>query len=334
MVEKRVEQQLHTSQMSDEAVNVEFLEWLKLWGPRIFIAACFAVIIFRLSIMWNQSVEDRMSEAWRDLANTESVAGLLAVGDDHGSVGSIAELAWLRAASLHYQTVLEDEPVNDEADALNEDALTDPLDDADSEPGSEDEADSESSNESEDSEADEDASEEPTAVRMSEEERADLLQKMQDLYQRVMDSTAGVPAKEVFRIRALFGLAAVAEMRLDKESARLRYEEAEELCRGRYDRLEEIAKKRIAGMDRWVMPIEILTDDEVKKIEEANTVPDLLLRPEDEEAASTDDDPATGDDQPAVDADESNEDKSSENDDAGEGGDADDGDESGSDGDG
>jgi len=279
MVEKRVEQNLRTSQSAaEDSINVEFLEWLKKWGPNIIIAVALVVILFQGSQWWMQRIEDKQSVAWADLANTNNVAGLLAVADEKRGIGSVSELAWMKAAQQHYQTIILDKPLeidalsgSDDGDALSGDGKGDTSETAD---GVTDSAEEDSGA---DSAADE-TKERPT--HLSAEDRADLLAKMSQLYQRVIESTKDDPDKDVLQIQATYGMAMVAEMQLDLDSARASYERVRSLCEGKYPKMAKLAEARIADADRDVKPIEILSNDEVKKIEESTTVPELLERPE------------------------------------------------------
>jgi len=253
MVDKRVEQNLHTSQMEDDSLNVEFLEWLKKWGPNIIIAVALAVIIFQGSQWWMKRAEDKRSLAWADLANTENVASLLKVADDNQGVGSVAELAWLKAAQLHYQTIINDQPL--ESDALSSTTEIDP----------------------ETNEEIKNQEDKPTSLRS--EDRADLLDKMQTMYQNVIDRTKDHPEKLMLQIRATFGMATVAEMKLDSDSAKSWYDKAIALTDPYYPKLTALAKARMQDLKEQNVPLEIPTAAEVNKIKEATTTPSLLKRP-------------------------------------------------------
>lgn len=261
MVDKRVEQNLRTSQMEDDVINVEFLDWLKKWGPNIIIAVALAIIIFQGTQWWIRKTEDRQSMAWADLANTDNVAGLLAVADENRNIGSVSELAWLSAAQMHYQTILNDKPIV--TDALTNTKTETPDPDTD-----------------ENDNADKDKSEKPT--HLDPKDRNDLLDKMQNLYQNVISSTKDSPQKILLRIQAVFGMATVAEMKLDYDSATSWYEKAQTLTGTEYPKLTALAQARIKDMKEQDKPIKILTDDEFKKLKDARKPPELLQRPKPE----------------------------------------------------
>lgn len=277
MVEKRVEQNLRTSQSAaEDSINVEFLDWLKKWGPNIIIAVAALVILFQGSQWWIQRIEDKRSVAWADLANTNNVAGLLAVADENRGVGSVAQLAWLKAAQQHYQTIILDNPLESDALSASGDALSgDASGDA---AGTTDNATDSSEGDNGTDDAADETKDQPT--HLSAADRADLLGKMAQLYQKVIESTKDDPDKDVLQIQATYGMAMVAEMQLDFDSARQAYERVRSLCEGKYPKMAKLAEARLADEEQDVKPIEILSNDEVKKIEESTTVPALLERPE------------------------------------------------------
>jgi len=286
MVDKRVEQNLRTSQMEDDTLNVDFLDWLKKWGPNIIIAVALTIIIFQGSQWWMQRVEDTRSMAWADLANTDNVASLLKVADENKGIGSVAELAWLRVAQLHYQTIVKDE-------AIKSDALSAITDDSNADDGAKDKADQKD---------EADKANEPTGL--SAEDRADLLDKMKTMYQNVIDTTTDHPEKVVLHIQAVFGMATVAEMNLDYDAATKWYEDAQSLTEAEYPKLAALALARIKDMRDQDVPIKLLTAAEVNKIKAAHTTPALLKRPAPEtivtpENIDTTGTPNDGKDQPA-----------------------------------
>jgi len=279
MVEKRVEQNLRTSQSAaEDSINVEFLDWLKKWGPNIIIAVAVLVILFRGSQWWMQRIEDKRSVAWADLANTSNVAGLLAVADENRGVGSVSELAWMKAAQQHYQTIMADKAL--ESDALSEsgDALSGNETQGESSETTDGIPDTDEGDDAGADKATDEAAEKPT--HLSAEDRADLLAKMGQLFQKVIESTKDDPDKDILQIQATFGMAMVEEMQLDMEGARNSYEQARSLCEGKYPKLARLAEARIADAQTDNTPVEILSNDEVKKVEESTTVPALLERPE------------------------------------------------------
>ncbi len=280
MVEKRVEQDLRTSDMTDDVVNVEFLQFIQVWGPRIFIAICLCVISFQLFTWWDRTKQDNLSEAWRDLGIAQldgNVSSLMEVADDFSDIGSISELAWLSAAEIHYATILLDEPLDIEGDALS-DALGDALDD--SAANADEEGDE--TNAEEENATDEAETTEPVATHLSEEDRSETLERMRSLYEKVLARTTDDPGKLIFKIRAVFGLAMVDEMSGNFDAAQVRYTEAEALASPRFSKLKQLAVLRKANVATANHAEPLMTSDELQAIVDARTVPELLQRPEDE----------------------------------------------------
>ncbi len=356
MVEKRVEDNLRTSQMADDALNVDFLNWLKKWGPNAIIVLALIVIGFQGVKYLSEKAEDRRSEAWRSLEDITTPRGLQESAVDHEGVGSISVLARLKAADLHYADLLKDEPL--EADALSGggDALSGGDDDASlggdligEENGAGGEGDLESGatddqgepiaeNETEGEEgSDETAAEEDEGPKhMSEADRADILSKMEGLYQQVIDETTDDPSRDILLMRALFGQATVAEMRLDSAAARDWYTRAATVAGDIYPKYAALAAARMADMDEANVKVDFITQAELAAINEAKRVPELLERPEvgptaDGVPVEADPDKAAGDEtlDATRDEDEATEDGGGEDDDDGgaeeEGSDDDDG---------
>jgi hypothetical protein len=313
MVERRVQEGLHTSQAAaEDSINVELLDWLKKNWSTLVLVVALAVLLFQGTQWWKQRTEDRLSIAWADLENTQTVPGLLDVADQHRSVGSISELAWLRAAEMHYEQLLRDEPVEDDLaiDSTTDESVADTDADADAESTSDvsetdnvDEGTNEAEAATDEAVADTDADAEPAAdpkpTGLSEADRAELLDKMESMYQRVLDSSSNDPTKELFAIRAAFGMAMVSEMRREFEAADSWYERIEGLSRDHYAKLGRIAAARRQNMRDESNPISILPREEIDALEKARDVPELLARPEfdpNEEGDADDADPESAGD--------------------------------------
>ncbi len=257
MVDKRVEEQLHTSQMDESSVNLELVDYLKKNGMSFIL---MIVIIFACSKAWiyyTASKEAGINEAWADLAGASTVRGLLEIADNNDGTGSIAELALLKAAQMNYAEILQDKPLDDGFGELldpasNSDATEET---SDENPENDDAATNDTINEddtnadaegSEDANSNEDSAvteviDEPKPTSLSDADREELLAGMGDMYQRVLDSTTGDSAKTVLRLRALFGMAMVSEMQSDFEAADNWYSEIIDTATGRYDPLVDLA---------------------------------------------------------------------------------------------
>ncbi len=219
MADKRL-QDIRTSDDAESTVNVELIEWLKTSGVNYLLFILVIVIVFRGWLWWGERRERISDEAWADLVGTDTAASLEALADRAAGIDSVPELALLRAADLYQLDILRDQTLDLVPD---EPAMDDP-----------NRPDSESTDD-----------EPKVTPRMTEQERTQTLDRMQRIYQRVYDSTAdrgsGANWKELLHIRAMFGLAAVAEMRGQAEEAQQWYAKIDAAARPRYAELGEVA---------------------------------------------------------------------------------------------
>ncbi|GEM_PF-1024598 len=219
MADKRLED-IRTSDDAESTINVELIEWLKTTGVNFLLVILVAVILFRGWLWWGERQDRIRDEAWADLAGTDSPASLEALADRAAGIDSVPQLALLRAADLYQLDILRDQTL----DLVPEnDSLVDP--NADPSKETEDET--------------------KSTPRMTEQERTQTLDRMERIYQRVFDSTqsegGGTNWRELLKIRAMFGLAAVAEMRGDFEKAGEWFTRIESAASPRYEKLAQLA---------------------------------------------------------------------------------------------
>lgn len=237
MADKRLED-IRTSDDAESTINVELIEWLKTTGVNILLVILVVVILFRGWLWWGERQDRIRDEAWADLAGTDSPASLEALADRATGIDSVPELALLRAADLYQLDILRDQTL----DLVPEnDSLVDP--NADPSTQTEDET--------------------KATPRMTEQERTQTLDRMERIYQRVFDSTlhqgGGTNWKELLHIQAMFGLAAVAEMRGDFDKAREWFARIETAASPRYEKLAQLAlawKDDPSAQTRIVFPEE------------------------------------------------------------------------------
>lgn len=219
MADKRL-QDIRTSDDAESTINVELIEWLKTSGVNYLLFILVIVVAFRGWLWWGERQDRIRDEAWADLAGTDSAASLEALADRAAGIDSVSELALLRAADLYQLDILRDQTLDLLPDTPS---IGDP--DADSE----------------DAGADADK---PTPP-MTPEEREQTLDRMQRIYERVLESTGpsgnGINWKETLHIQAMFGLAAVAEMRGDFEGAAQWFSQIESVAGARYEELAKVA---------------------------------------------------------------------------------------------
>lgn len=197
MADKRLAD-IRTSDDAESRVNVELIEWLKTSGVNYLVVVLVVVLIARVYLWWGDRAERIRDQAWADLASTDLAPSLESLADRVQGIDSVAEVALLRACRLYLRDVLRDESLELVPEAPT---LTDPSAEQPDPPEPE-------------------PKEQP---RMTERERTETLDRMERLYRRVFDSTAfsgkGTNWKEGLHLEAMFGLAAVAEMRGDFTAA-------------------------------------------------------------------------------------------------------------------
>lgn len=217
MADKRL-QDIRTSDDAESTVNVELIEWLKTSGVNYLLFILVVVILFRGYLWWGERQARIRDEAWADLEGTDSPASLEALADRAQGIDSISEIALLRAARLYELDILRDQTLDLASDTT-----------VMSDPNAPDEA--------------QDANK-PTP-RMTETERSQTLDRMGKLYQRVLDMTqqpdSGTNWKELQHIEAMFGLAAVAEMRGEFDKAQEWFTRIESEASPEYEKLGQVA---------------------------------------------------------------------------------------------
>lgn len=226
MADRRLEE-IRTSDDAESRVNVELIEWLKTSGVNYLLVILIVVILFRGYLWWGERRERLRDQAWADLNSTDLPASLESLADRVKGTDSVAELALLRAAQAYHRDLLLD----DTLDLVPETpALTNP--ESDVKP--------------------DDPRDRPTP-RMTESERRETLDRMERLYRRVLETTAG-SGKEInwklgLALEAMFGLAAVAEMRGDFAGADEWFLRIESDAAGRYPKLAQVAAAWRADTD-------------------------------------------------------------------------------------
>ncbi|MFW5653274.1 MAG: hypothetical protein ACOC0P_04440 [Planctomycetota bacterium] len=230
-LDKRL-QEMHTSQMTESSVNVEFVEWLKKWGLNILLVVLVILVAIRGYFWLQDSREAERNALWAEYTLRDIPSSLVDLADEAGDVGSVAELSLRKAARTHYNTLIRQESLA---------AAVDTTEVADGEGADDDTTEGEEN-------ADETGAEEADLQLMSAEERADLINQLDSLYTRIYEMTEGDERKYLIRWEAMMSLAAVAEMRGDAEAAT-----------DWYSRLESQVESRnaqIARFDPWLREID------------------------------------------------------------------------------
>lgn len=218
MADRRLEE-IRSSDDAESRVNVELIEWLKTSGVNYLLVVLIVVILFRGYLWWGERRERLRDQAWADLNSTDLPASLESLADRVKGTDSVAELALLRAAQAYHRDILRDETLDLVPEAPT---LSDP--ESDAKPA--------------------DPKDKP-APRMTESERRQTLDRMERLYRRVLETTTGsgkgINWKQGLALEALFGLAAVAEMRGNFDEADEWFRRIETDAAARFPKLAAVA---------------------------------------------------------------------------------------------
>lgn len=263
MAEKRLEE-LHTSSMTESVVNVELIDALKKYAPTVILAILFVLVAYVFVSRFGEAKAARLNLGWNELESLDLPASLSDTAKEYEDIGSIAELAWLKAAQIHYNSLRRDLPrkpavVEPEAAGSDEDDAADAADGLPVlNPFSPDAN---------------------AAAGMTPEERADVLEAMGALYSKVLTRTRANPDKLILEIQALFGKAAVAEMRNELDDADVWYTKVEARAGDRFPLWASVAKARRGNVGQ-VQSLKFLPT--LAEVTRAQTPPAPLIQPGDE----------------------------------------------------
>lgn len=188
---------MHTSQMTESTVNLELVEALKKHSPNVLVVLALGLLGVRGWIWWSEKQAERVGDAWVAWAGVDNYASMTGIIEQYGSIGSVADMAGLTAADMRLAELYSDVSptwVPTEVNPDDPEAAAQPL-------------------------------QPEVAPPMSQEERQESLDGIEAQYRAVVDRTKGDPGRELIRVKAQFGLAAVAEMRQDHDGARAIYEQ-------------------------------------------------------------------------------------------------------------
>jgi hypothetical protein len=177
----------------DEArLNVEFIDFLKKWStPILVVIAVIALGYFLLQKRRDSRVAARAAAyAQLDAAREAgSPAGLIAVADEHRGEGAVAEMAYLTLADIYLASSRLGISPEGRVDGAG-------------------------------------TPDDPASL-LTDEQKAQQLEKAAEFYKKVVDATSGNPDLAIHTIGGLYGLAAVAESKGDFEAARRHYDAIE-----------------------------------------------------------------------------------------------------------
>jgi len=237
MVDKRLKE-IHTSSSAESAINVEMLDWLKNQGPNVLLGVLVVILAFRVWMWWGQRQTEELAVQWDNLNNRDTAASLISLAEDTAGIGSLPELAKLKAAEANRRAINEDVSATQPEEAKPDDATTEnPTDPNANTP-------------------------EPKKLPLTAQERAEYLAQMETLYTQVYDATRADPSRALLTARAAFGLAAVGEMRGDFDMAAKWYTTIESTAINELAPLGRIARERRETMQTRAVSLDLPTDAE------------------------------------------------------------------------
>lgn len=218
--------------LEESRLNVEFINWLRTWGPRFLTVV---LVVLAIYVAWIQYHRYRKGNIDKSFAEYEALVSdpqvtpesLLEYARGHSNAPGLVAATRLLAADLFMNAVRTGV-----------------------EPGSTPTPDG--------SYLDTDL--------LSPARRDELLGKAEAAFEQTLSQATDKPGLELHAINALFGLAAVAETRADWKAAESRLNEAKILCEtARYDALALVASGRIARLPELQNPPRLYAQSELPK---------------------------------------------------------------------
>lgn len=237
MVDKRLKE-IHTSSSAESAINVEMLDWLKNQGPNVLLAVLVVILGFRVWMWWGQRQTEGVAVQWDNLNNRDTAASLMSLAEDTAGIGSLPELAKLKAAEANRRAINEDVSATQPEETKPDDSTNEnPADTTPDKP-------------------------EPKKLPLTPQERADYLAQMETLYTQVYEATRADPLRALLANKAAFGLAAVGEMRGDFDMAAKWYTTIESTASDDLAPLGRIARERRETMQTRAVALDLPTAEE------------------------------------------------------------------------
>lgn len=266
--------------LDESRVNQEFIDLLRKWSsPALFVVAGVVLAFWGYGQLQKRA-NAKVNRAFEEVANavdydvqSPSPVTLRAIREQYGDIRGIAPMSALREADVYLNAAVRGVAPGAEL-ALDE------------------------NNQSTGAYAPEDM--------LSDEDRAKMLDDAERLYREVAGMTKEGEDWAIHHLGAQFGLAAVAESRGDAAGAKAAYTEAQRIAEGAGFKLwAEIAGERIATVDTMIVPVALVSKDDLP--EEIEPVPviespiegPMLVPPVDDTPAPEGE---AGEDQPAEDA--------------------------------
>jgi hypothetical protein len=220
--------------LTESRLNQDFIDFLQKWGWPALMLAAVAFMGYRGWQWYGKQQIAKVDQAFAELAAVGSNLNanpdaLQRVADEYGTVRGIGDMARIQAADAYLRAIRAGTKTGAE---LNPDGTLAKPEDA-----------------------------------LNDEFRNSYLSQAETLYRKVADDSYGKPEKAIFRINALFGLAAVAECRGEVDKARTMYEEIVAATdQTAFEGHAKIAKKRMESLPKIASPVALLSTSDFPKI--------------------------------------------------------------------
>jgi len=215
MAETKIERErlkeVHQSDLTEGRLNQDFVDWLKTKGMSWLLALMVVICGYLAIVRWRESRVSHQTEAWLELTKAGLPRAFEDVADKYPDVGSVADLARLRAAQRLLGAVQTNAAIGADVPA------PDPNTPA------------------------------PAALPLSAEDRSSYLERADKLYAAIAATDDKSNAKALLVVTALNGRATVAESQGKADDAAKHFEEAAARADAVFPKLAESIRKRAAG---------------------------------------------------------------------------------------
>jgi predicted negative regulator of RcsB-dependent stress response len=206
---ERLVEGVHQTDLTENRVNEDFVDFLKSKGPTWLLIIVVAVAAYLFMVQWKTRQFNKRNDAWAAVAALDQRARpseWVDVANDFGTTDGIGIIARLNAADRYLGSVQVGQSLDTGGVASS-------------------------------------------IVPLSNEERTKNIGEAITLYDQVIAADKGEPGQAVFTVNAMFGRATMAECQGDAAAAREWYEKARERAAATMPRMVQIAEDRIANVD-------------------------------------------------------------------------------------
>lgn len=98
-------QQVQQSDLNENRINEDFLNWIKTSGPWYLLAVLIGIAVYMYIVNIKRAELREREQAWYDFSEAAMPASLEDVANTYGEIDGIADLARLRAANTYLQSM-------------------------------------------------------------------------------------------------------------------------------------------------------------------------------------------------------------------------------------